>query len=65
MLITSFHEMQEKIFILDDGSLPPAGLMSYSNIYIYIYIYSELHCEISETENEKHISQHINESESG
>ena len=46
--ITSFHEVQKRIFILDDGSLPPVGLMSLyidsEYIYIlnmYIYTYSE------------------------
>lgn len=46
-----------KVFTLDDGNLPPRRLMSCSK-----KIYSEQHCETSESE--KHISQHINESES-
>jgi hypothetical protein len=55
-LITSFHERQGRIFILDSSNPLQTGLMSYTKT-----IYSEQHCEISEDE---HISQHINEKES-
>lgn len=54
---TSFHEKQERIFILDDSTLPPVGLIPCSK-----KIHPKWHCEISE--GEKHISQHRNGNES-
>lgn len=56
VLNTSFHKNQGRISILDDGNLPSVW------VDVTKKICSEQHCETSESE--KHISLHINESQS-